>query len=163
MPAIVRDVDGDRDELVRLLQAYSGEAERLSHVFAVRHDMHATDLAALLAVMQADRAGEPLTPGRLGRHLGLSSGATTAVVDRLERADHVRRARDERDRRRVTLHYGSAAEQVGSAFFGPLGARMDELLSGYDAAELAAARRFLGDATAMVRAYREAVSPPTGA
>ncbi|WP_246085859.1 MarR family winged helix-turn-helix transcriptional regulator [Pseudonocardia hydrocarbonoxydans] len=152
-------MDGDRDQLVHLLQAYAAEALRLSQVFADRHGLHSTDLAALLAVMQADRSGEPLTPGLLGRQLGLSSGATTAVVDRLERADHVRRSRDARDRRRVTLHHGAAAEQVGSAFFGPLGERMDEMLGGYDAAELAAARRFLGDATEMVRAYRESVSP----
>jgi len=159
MPAIVGRVDGDRDALVHLLQAYAAEAMRLSQVFADRHGLHSTDLTALLAVMQADRSGEPLTPGRLGRYLGLSSGATTAVVDRLERADHVRRARDARDRRRVTLHHGSAAEQVGSSFFGPLGARMDAVLAGYDTAELAAARRFLGDATEMVRAYRESVAP----
>ncbi len=153
-------VDGDRDELVRLLQEYAGEAGRLSQVFADRHDMHVTDLYALLAVMQADRAGHPLTPGRLGAHLGLSSGATTAVVDRLERAEHVRRTRDDRDRRRVTLRYGNAADRVGAAFFGPLGARMDTMLDGYDSAELAAARRFLGDATAMMRAYRTEVTGP---
>lgn len=151
-------MDVERDELVRLLQDYAVQAERLSQAFADRHGMHVTDLSALLAVMQADRAGEPLTPGRLGRRLGLSSGATTAVIDRLERADHVRRARDDRDRRKVTLHYGSAADQVASAFFGPLGARMEALLDGYSAAELAGARRFLTDATAMVRGYRETVS-----
>jgi DNA-binding MarR family transcriptional regulator len=151
-------VDGDRDQLVRLLQEYAGEAERLSQVFADRHDMHVTDFYALLAVMQADRAGHPLTPGRLGAHLGLSSGATTAVIDRLERADHVRRTRDDRDRRRITLRYGEGAERVGTAFFGPLGVRMDSMLDGYDAAEMAAARRFLADANAMMRAYRAEVT-----
>ena len=80
---------GVRDELVRLLRAYAAEAERLGQVFAERNGMHPTDLQALLAVMQAEAAGAPLTPGRLGEHLGLSSGATTAVVDRLERAEHV--------------------------------------------------------------------------
>lgn len=147
-----------RDELVRLLQAYAGEAERLSQVFADRHGMHVTDLYALLAVMQADRAGRPLTPGRLGAHLGLSSGATTALIDRLERADHVRRTRDDSDRRRVTLRFGQAADRVGVAFFGPLGAKMDELLDGYEPAELAAARRFLTEAIAMMRTYRDEVT-----
>ncbi len=156
-------MDDDRDELVALLQAYAGEAERLSQVFADRHDMHVTDLYALLAVMQADRAGHPLTPGRLGAHLGLSSGATTAVIDRLERAEHVRRTRDDPDRRRVTLRYGAAAGRVGTAFFGPLGTRMDVMLEGYDAAELAAARRFLTDANALMRAYRDEVTGATSA
>ncbi len=147
-----------RDELVRLLQAYATEAERLGHAFADRHGLHPTDLQALFAVMQADRAGQPLTPGRLGARLGLSSGATTAVVDRLERAGHVRRVRDDRDRRRITLHFGEAAAVVGQAFFGPLGGRMDAMLTGYDPTELAAIRRFLADTNEMMREHREAVT-----
>lgn len=150
-------MDADRDELVRLLQEYAGEAERLSQVFADRHDMHVTDLYALLAVMQAERAGAPLTPGRLGEHLGLSSGATTAVIDRLERVDHVFRSRDDRDRRRVTLHHGDTAGRVGATFFGPLAVRMDAFLADYTPAERAAAARFLRDANAAVRGYREEV------
>ena len=147
-----------RDELVRLLRAYAGEAERLGQVFAERNGMHPTALQALLAVMEADAAGAPLTPGRLGEHLGLSSGATTAVVDRLERGDHVRRERDGRDRRRITLHYGTAAAAVGGAFFGPLGARIERVLAGFTPDELAAVRRFLEQTNAVMRAHREEVT-----
>ena len=150
-----------RDELVRLLRAYAAEAERLGQVFAERNGMHPTDLQALLAVMQAEAAGAPLTPGRLGEHLGLSSGATTAVVDRLERADHVRRERDDRDRRRITLHYGAAAAAVGGAFFGPLGARIEHVLAGFTPDELAVVRRFLEQTNAVMRAHREAVTSAT--
>ncbi len=149
---------GMRDELVRLLQDYAGEADRLGQVFAERNGMHPTDLHALLAVMQADAGGTPLTPGRLGEYLGLSSGATTAVIDRLERAEHVRRSRDGRDRRRVTLHHADAAAQLGRAFFGPLGTKMDMMLAGYTPAELAAVVRFLGDTNAMMRHHRSAVA-----
>lgn len=147
-----------RNELVRLLQTYAMEADRLGQVFAERHGLHATDLAALIAVMQADRAGVPLTPGRLGAHLGLSSGATTAVVDRLERADHVHRARDERDRRCITLHYGDAADALGAAFFGPLGTRMDEMLAGYSDADLAVVHRFLTETNTMMAQHRRTVT-----
>jgi len=150
-----------RDELVRLLRAHAVEAERLGQVFAERNGMHPTDLQALLAVMQAEAAGVPLTPGRLGEHLGLSSGATTAVVDRLERADHVRRERDDRDRRRITLHYGAAATAVGGAFFGPLGARIERVLTGFAPDELAVVRRFLEQTNAVMRAHREAVTSAT--
>jgi DNA-binding MarR family transcriptional regulator len=151
-------VDGVRDELVGLLQDYAGEAERLCQVFADRHHMHPTDLYALLAVMRAGRDGEPLTPGRLGERLGLSSGATTAVIDRLERAERVHRGRDDRDRRRVTLHSEDAAAVLGAAFFGPLGARMDALLSGFSADELDAVRRFLDETNEMMRRHRHAVT-----
>ena len=78
--------DDARAELLRLLQRYVVEAVRLGRTFAVRHHMHPTDWSALLAVIQGDRVGRPLTPGELGQRLGISSGATTAVVDRLERA-----------------------------------------------------------------------------
>jgi DNA-binding MarR family transcriptional regulator len=151
-------VIGMRDELVRLLQDYAGEAERLGQVFADRNGMHPTDLHALLAVMQGAAAGTPLTPGRLGEQLGLSSGATTAVIDRLERASHVHRVRDGRDRRRVTLHHGTAAAALGAAFFGPLGTRMDAMLEGYSEEELVAVRRFLGDLNEVMREHRRAVT-----
>ncbi len=147
-----------RNELVRLLQDYAVEAERLGQVFAERNGMHPTDLHALLAVMQADADGAPLTPGRLGHHLGLSSGATTAVIDRLERASHVHRTRDGRDRRRVTLHHGSAAAAVGGAFFGPLGTRMDAMLAGYPPEDLAAVSRFLGEMNVLMAEHRAAVT-----
>lgn len=154
--------EGVRDELVGLLQEYAGEAERLVQVFADRHGMHPTDLYALLAVMQADRAGSPLTPGRLGRHLGLSSGATTAVIDRLERVEHVRRSRDGQDRRRVTLHYGDAAAVVATAFFGPLGERMDQVVADHTPADIDAVRRFLGATNAVMRAYRQEITGQPG-
>lgn len=162
-------VDGgspeDRDPrtaLVRLLQDYAVEANRLGQVFADRNDMHPTDLHALLALMQAERGSERLTPGRLGDHLGLSSGATTAVIDRLERAGHVRREGDGRDRRRVTLRRTEAAVALGAAFFGPLGRRMEELLAEFSAGEVATVRRFLARTNAMMRAHREQVggAPP---
>ncbi|GAA2867168.1 MarR family transcriptional regulator [Pseudonocardia halophobica] len=148
-----------RDELVRLLQAYATESARLAQAFSEQHGLHTTDLHALIAVLNADRVGEPLTAGRLGAHLGLSSGATTALVDRLERHDYVRRDRDERDRRRVVLRYGSAAAGIGQAFFGPLGAGMDAMLEGYDEAELAAVARFLSGVTELVARRRREVGP----
>lgn len=149
MPARTR-----REDLVALLQDYAGEAELLGQEFAGRHRLHPTDLHALLAVMRADSAGEPLTPGVLGARLGLSTGATTALVDRLERAGHVRRSRESTDRRRVTLRQAENAAEVGGAFFGPLGARMDTLLAGFDDDELAAAARFLAAMNALVADYR---------
>jgi DNA-binding MarR family transcriptional regulator len=44
-----------------------------------------------------------LAAGRLGQALGLTTGAVTGVVDRLERKGFVRRARDEGDRRKVII------------------------------------------------------------
>jgi DNA-binding MarR family transcriptional regulator len=150
-PAVVRD------ELVRLLQRYSVEAGRLGRAFAERHGLHPTDWTALLAVIQADRLGAPLTPGELGQRLGMSSGATTAVVDRLERGGHVRRVRDERDRRRLTLHRAAGAPPLLSAFLEPLNKAMDALLAGYSVAEAAVVQRFLADAVALLVDHRRRI------
>jgi DNA-binding MarR family transcriptional regulator len=149
--------NGMRDDLLQLLLEYAAEAGRLGQAFAGSQHMHPTDLNALLAVMRADHASVPVTPGRLGHHLGLSSGATTAVIDRLERAGHVHRVRDERDRRRVTLHFGEAASAVGSAYLGPLGRRMDRMLAAYSSAELSVVRRFLAETNEVMRHRRRDV------
>jgi DNA-binding MarR family transcriptional regulator len=152
------DFSGDaaamRADLVRLLQRHTVEAVRLGRAFAERHGLHPTDWAALLAVMQGDRAGTPLTPGELGARLDMSSGATTAVVDRLERAGHVRRVRDERDRRRLTLHRAESAQALLADFFDPLDAAMEVLVTGYTALELATVRRFLAEAVGQVSDHR---------
>ncbi|GLW30366.1 MarR family winged helix-turn-helix transcriptional regulator [Actinoplanes regularis] len=61
--------------------------------------MHPTDWAALSALNLAGR----LTSGELAERTGLTSGATTRLIDRLERAGHVRRVPDPADRRRVVV------------------------------------------------------------
>ena len=143
-----------RAELVRLLQRYVVEAVRLGRVFAEKHHLHPTDWAALLAVIQGDRAGRPLTPGELGQCLGISSGATTAVLDRLERAGHVRRVRDDRDRRRLTLHRAESATALLRTFSEPLDEAMDAIVVGYSGGELAVVQRFLDDAIGQVSEHR---------
>src|SRR5947209_4358344 len=42
-----------------------------------------------------------MSPGELGRALGLASASTTALIDRLEQAGYARRERDTLDRRKV--------------------------------------------------------------
>ena len=51
----------------------------------------------------AMRADEPITAGRLAELSGLSTGAVTGVIDRLERRGFVRRVRDPYDRRKVLI------------------------------------------------------------
>ncbi|MGW2571135.1 MarR family transcriptional regulator [Streptomyces sp. NPDC001537] len=130
-------------EVVHLLRAATVELALHSSRFASRNGMHPTDVRALIALMDASRAGEEMTAGRLGAALGLNSAGTTALVDRLERAGHVRRVRDPRDRRRVVIEVTERAVELGWSSFGPLIERTVELLQGYDERELAAVKGFL--------------------
>jgi DNA-binding MarR family transcriptional regulator len=132
-----------REEIVNLLRSYSVEAQQVGHAFAQRHGLHPTDLQALIAVMHAEGRGHPLTPGRLGEAIGLSSGATTAAIDRLERAGHLRRTRESTDRRVVHLRYGEPGMTLALGFFGPLGKRTDKVMAEFSDEDLALVQRFL--------------------
>ncbi|MFF9812631.1 MarR family winged helix-turn-helix transcriptional regulator [Streptomyces sp. NPDC014006] len=130
-------------EIVHLLRAVAVELGLHSARFAQRNGMHPTDVRALIALMDARRAGEEMTAGRLGADLGLNSAGTTALIDRLERAGHVRRTRGRLDRRTVVVEVDERAVRLGQDFFGPLIGRTVDLLARYDDRERAAIRDFL--------------------
>jgi DNA-binding MarR family transcriptional regulator len=148
-----------RAEIVELVRELGIGLDRVGHAFAARSGLHPTDLAALVAVMHAESRGAPITAGELTARLGVTSGAVTGVVDRLERGGHLRRRRDDRDRRRVYLHYAEEGRRVATAFFGPLGARSDRMMDEFDDAELAVVHRFL---TRMGEVVRDHAPDPPG-
>lgn len=127
--------------------------DRYTDVAAARARVHRTHLDALAALMQADQDGAELTPGRLGRSLGLSSAATTALIDRLEVAGHAERRRSERDRRSVTVHMTPLALDDGATLFMPLWRALVASLEPFSEDELIAAERVM---TALLGATRYA-------
>ncbi|RJK95387.1 MarR family winged helix-turn-helix transcriptional regulator [Vallicoccus soli] len=136
---------GGAYEVAELLRAISVETDRMGDAMAAAHGLHRTDLDALVHVMDAERAGEPLSPGQLARRLGLSAPATTALVDRLERSGHLRRRRHPEDRRRVVLEMQDKARDAGRAMFGPLGAGVRERFAALDPGGQEAVLAFLRD------------------
>ncbi|MEU8132969.1 MarR family transcriptional regulator [Streptodolium elevatio] len=128
---------------VHLLRSITVELDRLGGRFAAENGLHPTDLRALIALLDVARAGVPATPGRLGAELGLNSAGTTALVDRLERAGHVRRVRDAADRRRVLLEVDDRAVALGQGFFGPLIDEVVSVVDQFDDAGRDAVERFL--------------------
>jgi len=92
-------------------------------------------------------AAEPgLTPGRLVELSGLTSGAITGVLDRLEAAGFVARQPDPDDRRSVTVQPVAARVAEVEAARSPLRGELERLLSGYRPDERAAIARFLDGA-----------------
>ncbi|NBC19030.1 MAG: MarR family transcriptional regulator [Bacteroidetes bacterium] len=79
----------------------------------------------------------PMSAGQLAERTGLTTGAVTGIIDRLEKAGLVRRARDPEDRRKVIieLREDEAGKRIGPAFAG-LGEAMETLNADYTDEEL---------------------------
>lgn len=75
----------------------------------------------------------PMTAGQLAERLGLTTGAVTGVIDRLERAGLVRRVPDRDDRRRVVVDLVSnpKRDREIARLFEPLGKRIRRLAATY--------------------------------
>ena len=84
------------DEAIRKVGA---QAVLISDLVATRVGLNSTDLECLDLLQLAG----PTTAGQVSAHTGLTTGATTAVIDRLERAGFVKRRRDPEDRRVVLV------------------------------------------------------------
>jgi DNA-binding MarR family transcriptional regulator len=83
-----------------------------------------------------------MTAGRLAEVTGLTTGAITGVVDRLEKAGLVRRERDATDRRKVFIAVvPENAARIGR-FYVPMQQAMNKLWSSYTDAELQLLLRF---------------------
>jgi DNA-binding MarR family transcriptional regulator len=96
----------------------------------------------VLAVQHLARAGE-LTPGQLGSLLQLSSGGTTGLIQRLERAGHVSRHAHPRDRRSAVVRLTPAIASWAAEAWAPVVAEIDALVSQLSDDEREVIRRFL--------------------
>lgn len=87
----------------------------------------------------------PLPAGRLATLTGLTTGAITGVVDRLERAGLVVRDHDPNDRRKVIVRLREDADLFArlGAIYAPLQSAMAELYTHYSDADLAVIVDFL--------------------
>ncbi len=94
--------------------------------------LNATDMECLRLLFQKGVA----TPTELARHTGLTSGATTAMLDRLEKAGLIERRTNPNDRRGFLIApEKSSAEKMASWFESARNAQ-DELMSTYSEGEL---------------------------
>ncbi len=84
-----------------------------------------------------------VTAGRLAELTGLTTGAITGLVDRMEKAGLVRRERDEADRRKVYIAIVPEALGRVGRFYQPLQKAVTKNWEGYTDAELKLLVRFM--------------------
>ena len=128
------------EELIAAFRASGNQDSAFENLAADRLGVNRTDLHCLNAIENA--AG--LTAGELAAAVGLTSGAVTGVVDRLERAGFARRVPDPADRRRVKIEVTPEFYARAERIWGPLAAEWEaSLASRFTAAELTRITEFL--------------------
>ncbi len=130
------------DELVRRMGAQS---VLFGHAVAHRFELHTTDLEVLDLLAMTGRA----SAGEIGRATGLSSGAVTALIDRLERSGYVARQADPSDRRRTIVVVRRQAIEPIARAYRPMQKRMLALWSEYDEEDVRLIADFLERSTAL--------------
>lgn len=127
----------ERQELLEELNVACQEASSrsvfMSHAIADEFKLNATDFECLDALRFY---GREVTAGQLAQATGLTTGAITGIIDRLEKAGFVTREQDENDRRRVNIGVIEIATHKIFDVYGPLCEAFQELTKGYNEQEL---------------------------
>jgi DNA-binding MarR family transcriptional regulator len=84
-----------------------------------------------LRYLQTITTMSPATAGDIAVRTGLTTGAVTRMVDRLEQAGFVRRVRDTADRRSVVVVPDEEASARIASMYGGMATAWSELLSNY--------------------------------
>ena len=153
--------DQDAPATVHRLRALTLLLDQHGQAFAEQHGLGRTDVRALIALLDLERAGVPAGPSVLARELRLTTASTTVLLDRLERAGHVRRVARTDDRRRVDVHVTDAAKELGWAFFGPVIDTVRAVLDGRTRDDRAVIDAFLDDLAHALRPPDDGRPAPT--
>ena len=114
-----------------------GAASEFNEDLAKKLKLSRTDMRCLELI---GRLG-PLTAGRLAEESGLTTGAVTFILDRLEEAGMVTRRRDTEDRRRVWVEIVPAAQERLQCLQQPVAEEMRQVAQRFKADELASCAR----------------------
>ena len=133
-------------ELNRALRETSAQSVLFSQAVADHAGMNPADLESLDILV---RHG-PMTAGRLAELTGLTTGAITGLIDRLERRGYARRESHPTDRRSIIVRpLAENAERDLAPSYDAMTQAMDELMSRYSDEDLATILDFITRAAAI--------------
>jgi DNA-binding MarR family transcriptional regulator len=120
------------EELVYEVRRSQAATDRYDEAVADAIGVNRTDMRCLDVIQ---REG-PVPAGRLAEETGLTTGAITTVLDRLERAGYARRVRDPTDRRRVLVELAPEARGGARDYYGEHMAHGERLFRRYSEEQL---------------------------
>lgn len=108
-----------------------------------------------LSLMEQLITDGPLSPNELASRLSVTTAGITLVIDRLERAGHVVRERQQDDKRRVLVRPVQASVAQTYRHIAPMLNQLDQVLDALSSSDRATIQQFLGQ---VIDVYRGAVS-----
>ena len=153
----------DRDRLIDDVGTELGElrrtADRLDEAVAAQHGLNRTDLRCIGILYRRGR----VTAGELAEESGLTPGAITTVLDRMERDGYANRVADPSDRRRVMVTSTAATRELGARVYGEVELAGRARLEQVDPAAVTVIRDYLrGIREFYDELLRGIASPPPG-
>jgi DNA-binding MarR family transcriptional regulator len=137
-------------ELITRYRTSANRDAALDKLAAARLGVSLGDLQCLNIV--ESRHG--VTAGELAVESGLTTGAVTAVIDRLERVGFARRVRDEHDRRKVKVEVTDEFYARAGEIWGPIAAEWQQMLTdGFSVDELGTIVAFLTQVEALAERH----------
>jgi DNA-binding MarR family transcriptional regulator len=154
---MIRKSNHIKDELLaavgRGVQAFQDATDEVDEAVAQRLGLNRTDLRCLSVLSQTGA----MTPSALADAAGLTRGAMTTALDRIEHAGYARRVRDQKDRRSVRVEMTKRALEEVEVLYGPLAKEGVRLLQKYTGAELMAVLRYLEDGRQLQRSHAKRI------
>jgi DNA-binding MarR family transcriptional regulator len=129
----------DIDSVIRSLRRVNFQRSFFGQTVAIRFGLSESDVDALELLIDTGAA----TAGRLSDLMGLTTGAVTRVIDRLEQAGYVRRVPDPADRRRVIVEVVPEKISAVQETMDRVGDKGAEEIAHYSDEELAVINDFL--------------------
>lgn len=114
------------------VREYGVHLMRFRHAMDESQGLNATDTECLRLLFLRGIA----SPSELARHTGLTSGATTAMLDRLEKAGLIERRPNPDDRRGTLIAPTKSGGKKVASWFESARKAQDELISSYSEKEL---------------------------
>jgi DNA-binding MarR family transcriptional regulator len=129
---MARDKRAVFEELIDEIRRSQAATDRFDQAVADASGLNRTDMRCLEVLTREGR----VTAGRLAAETGLTAGAMTTALDRLEKRGLVRRLRDEQDRRRVLVEVQPSAFEGAEDYFAEHIALGERIYERYSRAEL---------------------------
>lgn len=114
------------DALIREFRVSGNQDDAFDALAAARLGVSASDLHCLNIIEN----GRGLTAGEVAAESGLTAGAVTGVIDRLDKAGYAHRVPDPNDRRRVRVEVTPAFYAAAEQIWGPMAADWHTTLAG---------------------------------